>query len=642
MSTTSDTTTTSERGDRRGCGCGGGCGCGAIQITNTGDVHVHACPGDEHPSPCRETCAECPAEPIAPGQCVPLAIGSKPKQSQRSKLDRLLANSPVPSALAAGFVQTSRRYLAGRAPATAFEAETFAVLRAMPAPVQRTLSCSLGSFDALGTAERNQLFDSTLVTDLDTPVDAARLASALAREITTRVGTAVFGDSAGVEQERPGRNRFFKPEGESFDIQLPIYALNGLRTNEFLPHLSPGDYKPEELQQHCEVVLVGGIPETSCEVQAGNCPGNFLSDGSQVTCLRVPEVRGGQSVELHGMNYISVDARIRLTAQPDANVTREVDAHVVGDVVTPLTETVGGQTVPIRDSRVHDRITFLVPTDLAPAVYAVQVVLPNVSGIPQLGDPIVSNPQFVRVVPPDSARFTITSETLTAVEETSPSFLGSDEVRVRVRAYPVTFGLTELLLGDELAFDSPEFGDLDSGDVRDMTALLFAHQASIDAMFLSITGFEIDSEQAYREQIDSFSEAFLHYLKVALAAIGAGLGATALAIGLKDLLALGLAHPIVLLIAAAIVVTVVLFLALWAPADEIISDSLGLTVADLADLTSVDVPMPAPSEYTTGSGIKVRVTPLEKVPSQYREQRDYLSDEEGSRYRIVLRYNRVA
>ena len=342
------------------------------------------------------------------------------------------------------------------------------------------------------------------------------------------------------------------------------------------------------------------------------------------------------------MNYISIDARIRLTAQPAANVTREVDAHVVGDVDTPPTETVGGATVPIRDARVHDRLTFRVPGDLAPAVYSLQIVLPNVSGIPELGDPIISNPQFVRVVPPDNARFTITSETLTAVEETSPAFFGSDEVRVRTRAYPVTFGLAEAVLGDELAFDSPEFGDMDSGDLRDMIALLFAHQTPIDAMFMSITGFEIDSEKAYREQIDSFTEAFLHYLKIALAAIGTGLGATALAIGLKDLLALGLAHPIVLLIAAAIVVTVVVFLAWWAPADEIISDSIGLTLADLAELTSVDVPMPAPSEYTTGSGIKVIVTPLEKVPTQYRERREYISDEEDSRYEIVLRYNRVA
>jgi hypothetical protein len=38
----------------------------------------------------------------------------------------------------------------------------------------------------------------------------------------------------------------------------------------------------------------------------------------------------------------------------------------------------------------------------------------------------------------------------------------------------------------------------------------------------------------------------------------------------------------------------------------------------------------------------VTVSPLEKVPTQYRELREYRSDEENSRYAIVLRYNRVA
>jgi hypothetical protein len=618
------------------------CGCNSsIQITNTGDVNVYTCGTrpDHHECP---PGGEGSTDPIAPGQCVPLAIGAKPKQSQRSKLDSLLAGSAVPSALAAGFVQTSRRFLAGRAPANAFEQEVFGVLGGLPAQMQGTLSCALRSLDALAGVERAQLVDTSLLTDLDTPVDAITLATAFAREINQRVGSAVFGDPQSAEQERPGRNRFFKPEGESFAIQLPIFMVNGLRTNEFVPALNPGDLKPEELQQHCEVVLVNGVPETNCEVQSSDCPGNFLSDGQHVTCLRVPQVRGDDAVVLQGMNYISVDARVRLTSQPSGTVTREVDAHVVGDTETPASELVDGAQVPIRDARVHDRMTFVVPGDLPPSVYSVQIVLPNVSGIPELGNPILSNPQFIQVAPPVTARFTITSETLTAVEETSPAFFGSDEVRVRVRAYPVTIGLTELLLGDELAFDSPEFGNVDSGDVRDMTAVLFAQQAPADAMFMSIVGFEIDSEKAYREQINSFTDAFLHYLKITLAAIGTAVGGAALAIGLKDLLALGLAHPIVLLIAAAIVLTVILFVSWWAPADEIISDSIGLTVADLAELTSVDVPMPAPSEYPTGSGITVKVTPLDKSPTQYRERREYVSPEEGSRYQIVLRYNRMA
>jgi hypothetical protein len=261
---------------------------------------------------------------------------------------------------------------------------------------------------------------------------------------------------------------------------------------------------PSELQQHCEPILVNGVPKLNCDVLKGNCPGNFLED---TTCLRVPDVRTGDAVVLEGVNFISVDAKVRLTAQPPGTVTREVDAFVVGDIDTPLNEVVNGETRVIRDCRVHDRLTFVVPADLPPGNYSVQVAVPNVSGFPVLGDPIVSNPQFIRVVPPSTARFRIASETLTAQAETSPTSFGSDEVRVRVRAYPVFATQTDLTLGAEQAFDSPEFGDVDSGDVRAMAAVLFNQQEPMDGLVMTIMGFEIDSEKAYRDQINSFTDA---------------------------------------------------------------------------------------------------------------------------------------
>ena len=157
-----------------------------------------------------------------------------------------------------------------------------------------------------------------------------------------------------MEAERPGQNRFFEPSGEIFDVQLRICRVNGLRTNEFAPALGPGDYKPEELQQHCEPVLVNGKVELNCEVQNGNCPGNFLTGD---ICLRVPEVQAGTAVVLEGVNYISVDAKVRLTALPPGTATVDVDAHVVGDIDTPLNEVVNGATVAhpgLPGARPHD------------------------------------------------------------------------------------------------------------------------------------------------------------------------------------------------------------------------------------------------------------------------------------------------
>jgi hypothetical protein len=430
-----------------------------------------------------------------------------------------------------------------------------------------------------------------------------------------------------------------RPAGSPFEIQLRICKVNGLRTNEFSPALNPGDYLPSELQQHCVPVVVNGVPQLSCEIQKGNCPGNFLQD---TTCLRVPDVRAGDGVVIEGVNFISIDSRVRLAGQAPSTVSREVDAFVFGDVDTPLTEVVDGETRTIRDCRVHDRITFVVPADLPPAIYSVQIAVPNVSGFPVFGDTIVSNPQFIRVVPAPTSRFRIASETLTAREETSPAFFGSDEVHVRIRAYPIIASLTDLTLGDEQAFDSPEFGDVDSGDVRQMQAVLFNQGGPIDGLVMTIMGFEIDSEKAYRDQINSFTDAFLHYLKIALAGIAASITAGAFAVGVKDLLKFALSHPIILAIAAAVVLVVILILAAWAPADLLIEDSLGFTLSDLDALTNTDLPLPEIAQYVSQQGIKVTAVPLEKIPTQYRERREYRSDEEDSRYEIVLRYNRVA
>jgi hypothetical protein len=613
-----------------------------IRIESRGDVNIYNCSAPPAvqpcpPPPCND--GKFPPLPSPEGACVPLALGTKPKQSRKRKIERLLAGKPVPSTLAASFFHLSRRFLNGKSAANPFEESVFSLLQSLPPETKGVLSCALGSFDSLSANDRSRLFAPGFALDPNTPLDVPTLATAFAAELRQRVGTQVFDDPGGAEEERPGQNRFFKPGVEDFTVQLRICRVNGLRTVSFDPPVQPGDYLPEELQQHCEPVVVNGQPQLNCQVQNGNCPGNFLSDQ---TCLRVQEAETGQAVLLEGVNFISTDAKVRLTAQAPGTFTRDVDAHVAGDLDTPLTEVVNGTTVTIRDCRVHDRMSFVVPDDAPPGVYTVQIVMPNVSGFPDFGDTIFSNVEYIQVVPSSTARFQISSETLHAREETSPAFFGSDEVRVRVSAFPITATLTDLILGDEQRFDSPEFGDVDSGETRDMTAVLFHQDAPIAGVAMVITGYEIDSEKAYRDQINSFTDAFLHYVKIALAAIATGLGAGALALGLKDLIKLGLAHPIILAIAAAVTLAVIIFVALWAPADLIIEDSLGLTTLDLAALTNANLPLPSPSNHTSQQGIKVTVAPLEKIPNQYRERRDYRSDDEDSIYQITFRYNRVA
>src|SRR5688572_30627971 len=88
-----------------------------ITIHSRGDVNIYncTCPASK-PEPCAPA-----TPPGGPGACVPLALGSKPKQSQKQKIDRLLAGTSVPSTIAAGLIHLMRRFAAGEAPANPLE-----------------------------------------------------------------------------------------------------------------------------------------------------------------------------------------------------------------------------------------------------------------------------------------------------------------------------------------------------------------------------------------------------------------------------------------------------------------------------------------------------------------------------------------
>ena len=95
-------------------------------------------------------------------------------------------------------------------------------------------------------------------------------------------------------------------------------------------------------------------------------------------------------------------------------------------------------------------------------------------------------------------------------------------------------------------------------------------------------------------------------------------------------------------IAIAITLAVDLIIALWAPADLIIEDPTGYALLDLAERTGADFPAPTTPPCSTEGGIDVKVAPVEKIPLQYRERREYASSDEDSRYAIVYRFNRTA
>jgi len=609
-----------------------------IQIESKGDVNIYNC--TTAPSPSGEPCPPpkddhvCP--PVAPGACVPASLGAKPKQSRRRKLDKLLANTRVPSALGASFFHMARRFLAGKTAANALEERAFAKLHRLAPDLRRVLACALDSFDSLSVGERDRLFASDLVRDVNQPITIAQLTDAFAQEIIDNVIVQVF-DDPGCTTEHPGQVRTPPfPGGEFPPAPVVVCRINGLRTGNFRPPLALSDYTPEELQQVCHVVLEGNQPKLVCDVQTTECPGSQVGG----VCLRVQEIEAGKAVLLEGMNFSSVDTKVRLTDVATSTTVREVDAQVCGDDETPLTEIVVGKEVLITDCRVHDRLTFRVPDDLSPGPYEFQVMVPNVGGVPGWGDVLFTNGERIKVVPSETARFQIASETLHCVDETAPAFFGSDEVGIKILAVPLFPDLTSGEAQSPNGGDPIRFDDVDSGETRGMDHLLFSHQQPIAGAALSIMGFEVDGEDAFKNQINSFTDAFIDILKDEIAFLKDHLKEVeAIA---EKLAEKGLAGAIAAAVAIAVVLAIDVFVALWAPADLIIEDAIGPTTLDLVELTSVNFPLPLPTEHVTPQGIKVKVTPLEKTSLRYREKREYASDDEESRYEIVLRYNRLA
>lgn len=608
-----------------------------INVDSKGTINIYNCPpvqeGSSEPPP--QPAEECPPPPRGTGACIPMSPGGKHKSSLQAKLRPLIENSPVPSVLAATVLQQTRRYQLGRSPGNDLEASVFEVLDRVSRESPDFLSCVLDSFDGLTGAERDSIFSPEILSAGDQALTEEQIADLFTQELEVRAAEAVFAEDACVE-EQPGLPRpvFSVINGGAFLGFLPsICRVNGLRTIYFQPALGVGDYEPEEFEQTCTPEVADGEVKLNCQVQTEDCPGHQTVTAEGTTlCMRVPEVNAGGTVVLEGINFFNIAATVRLQAKAPGTASAEVAAFVCGDQETGATETRNGVEVPINDCRVHDRITFQVPEELPVGIYEARVVVPNNTGVPDTDPLFVSSEVFIRVVPPDTAVFQIASETLHAKDETSPSWFGSDEVGLRFLAIPI---FSDLTMGavNEVNF---RFGDVDSGDNRDISRVLIQDDG-LAGVSIGIIGFEIDSEKAFEEQIDSFTEAFIDILKRVWDAIKDKAKEAVTAIVKKY----GIKGVIAVLIAAVVIIVVIAIVALWAPADLIIEDTIGLSSLDLAVLTSANFPAPPEVEFSTNGGIDVKVVLVSK-DVQYRERREYHSDDEDSNYHITLRYNRLA
>jgi hypothetical protein len=601
-----------------------------IHIHSQGDVNIYNCP--TLPQPCPDGGISTP--PGGPGACVPLALGSKPKQSQQQKLARLLASTQVPSTLAAGLIQLVRRFAAGRAPANELEQGAFDRLRAIPERDRHILSCIVGQFDGLSQADRNRLFSPSLPRDVDTPLSPKQLADEFLAEIQERIKTTPA-DGLDCLDPTPGKIRVYEPVGEDPFTQVRICQVNGLRTSNFIPQLNLSEYLPTEFEQICVPELHGNQVEVVCSVQQGNCPGYSWSPND--TCFKVFDVQAGDSVLVQGVNYFSTNATVELRGRAPLTEQREVPTFVCGDQDTPVSETVNGQTVLINDCRVHDKLRFTVPLDLPPGMYEFNVKVPNITSIPSLGPFLISSYEFLRVNVPSTARFKIVSEKLHCKDETSPAWFGSDEIGI-------TF-LTTGLFSDgsfaQLEGVTSLRGEMDSGRTVDMTCVLLTPEDQDQPMpLVAITtvviGYEIDNYDQYAKQVQGFQDAFVNIMSWMWKIIAANAALWAIVA-----LAAASGWPLLGAVIGAVLMTLTaVFLAPWAPADLVAQDTFVLSMGDLFALTSGNFPSPPPQSYVADQGIRVGVEAIEKGASHYLERRKYRCDDEDSEYHVTLRYTR--
>jgi hypothetical protein len=539
----------------------------------------------------------------------------------------------------ASFMQASNRFTAGKEAGNELESAMFKKFKSMSAGSKEIMTRTAKTFKAL-PAKRKGKCVKDIMQDPNKPTSITTVAKGFAEELTSMVSGMALGNQATALVERPGKVRLIKfPAGgdDVYPNQVHIFKINDIRTNDYVPFLKAKDFLPEEYQQVCTPREVGNTVKWDCKIQRQPCDGHGIDN----VCLRVLEVQSGTSVTLTGVNFFNLDAKIHIRKKGSSAGFKKLKAFVYGDITTPVYKTVNGTRKLINDKRVSDKIFFTIPPDTAPGIFEFFVFFPNNSGVTGhgIGDEFSSNIQYIEVIPPTTARFQIASESLWAKDETgTQDWTGSDEVGIKINAVPL---FTDLTMGS-MQQHQYRFGDVDSGETRAMETVLFSHSKSIAGVILSVVGYEIDDDDAYKNQIMEWTDIFIDLLKDQWELV---IGSTAAVAALKELVGIGFYGYVILGCAILLTAAIDFIYSLWAAPDLIIQDTLAYSVSDLGKMTNINIPKPLANSdktiYITAGGIDVRLMSNEKVPNEYTEQRGYLSDD-NSWYNIKFRFNRLS
>lgn len=619
----------------------------------------------------------------------------KPKTPPKVKVANLCGVLPIKERIGPMMLLILRRLRSGVTAANAFERDSRQFLATLPAKQRAALEAALDGYDALPAARRDCVFETRFDSWPDeTPLDADFFRRNIESEIVALGRFVRFGPEAPpfptAGSVRPWTQTFpvAGEPGKFANVLGPwpwICAISpighraidetGWYRNE--SSCTPGNvprgtinYFPHEFSWNCTRATPGGPLDCRHVEPSGGGAGGFggfarCNGGedyrildkatSRQVCLGIPLLDPGVEVGLRGLNFFTRNAEVRIR-KDDNPVFRDIPPIPISDWQPDTSTPAGVSTCAVRDFAYFNMPTTvkdgLNDVPIPPGRYAIQIVFKNDINYPVVaGEPLptefASNEILVELQPSPNQRYQILIDEAGCDEETDG--IGSDEPWFRAIAATAelakaetTVQFTELSRVDIITAE-----DVDSGEsISFPPASLFNDTLGRKVLAIAIIGLEVDSESAAREQIDSFFDAYVSYLKNLLVVTGltisggGGVLAGFLA-GARSPGAVGGGIAFGAILAGGFLY------AAWAPADPIAIDFLTYTARELFEMTDANpghIPEPT---WNRVHQLRMSSSSLGKQlvaggqAATYSEKRYYHSTWENSRYNLTYRFKRT-
>ena len=609
----------------------------------------------------------------------------KPKVKPKVKLANWCCDWPVKDAVAPVMVLMFERALKGLAPKNEFEKSIYGFVRSLDHKHRDAFAVGAKAYREIPDARRCGF--ETRFDDWpdDRPVDGGFVAKVVAKELVSLGRYAVFAKQDG--QASVGDTRLWEqtvalhPDDKSTPVPLVgpwpwICAVNPgaddiqwFRNRDVVvpdhSDIAKVDFKGHEFALTCTAttdpknpksisidcvddvtILMGGVAP-SC---TGGVNYNYTNPATKAPrCLAIPKCVAGQGVALRGFNFLS----LATTA-----VVRKIGGGFPD--MTLACEIMGDDNPPTANAScaIRDHALFTLPRsvrdglndrDVPTGRYTVELHVPNESHYAPAPGPapteFVSNTAIIEIIPPLDIDYQVWIERGDCYEETAGP--GDDEPWFR--SYTAAYRAVGKQSIDITSHDVFNQEDIESGDWIGFPPVTpFDGRLERDGcVAIAIVGLEVDSKDAARDQITGFGESYTLYFKQLFTGLAGGADSIIAAPGVATFFKTGAITASLIAggIGALAILVGGLFFASWAPADPIGYD---LLVFDMVTLYNLSTPPGATRIQDAGNiggitwssypkGFTITAADI----AQYREERQYWSDDEESKYALDFMVTRL-